>query len=100
MIIVNLVALSLPHLYLSFSVSSHKNPENPQETQVIVGFMIRYVSVTTRSRTRTHNLFKHKCEPIPLGCSLSKEIMLLEILFASNSAIYIYLLIYLWTEVL
>ena len=43
-------------------------PENPEETQVIVGLMnMGYISDTARNRT--HNLFRPKCEPIPLGHS-------------------------------
>ena len=43
-------------------------PENPRETQVIVGSMnMGYISDTTRNRT--HNLFRLKREPIPLGHS-------------------------------
>ena len=49
-------------------MSSHIYPENPEETQVIVGSMnIGYISDTARNRT--HNLFRHKREPIPLGHS-------------------------------
>ena len=43
-------------------------PENPEGTQVIVGSMnMGYVSDTARDRT--HNLFRLKCAPIPLGHS-------------------------------
>ena len=43
-------------------------PENPEETQVIVGSMnMGYISDTARNRT--HNLFHPKQEPIPLGHS-------------------------------
>ena len=43
-------------------------PENPEETQVIVGSMnMGYISDTARNRT--HNLFRPKCAPIPLGHS-------------------------------
>ena len=43
-------------------------PENPEETQVIVGSMnIGYKSDTARNQT--HNLFRLKREPIPLGHS-------------------------------
>ena len=43
-------------------------PENPEGTQVIVGSMnMGYISDT--SRNRTHNLFRPKREPIPLGHS-------------------------------
>ena len=49
-------------------VSSHMYPENPEGTQVIVGSMnMGYISDTARSRT--HNLIRHKREPIPLGHS-------------------------------
>ena len=47
-------------------VSSHMYPENPEGTQVIVGSMnMGYISDTARNRT--HNLFRPKREPIPLG---------------------------------
>ena len=43
-------------------------PENPEGTQVIVGSMnMGYISHTARNRT--HNLFRSKREPIPLGHS-------------------------------
>ena len=43
-------------------------PENPEGTQVIVGSMnMGYISDTVRNRT--HNLIRHKREPIPLGHS-------------------------------
>ena len=46
-------------------------PENPEETQVIVGSMnMGYISDTARNRT--HNLFRPKREPIPLGHSDSE----------------------------
>ena len=43
-------------------------PVNPEGTQVIVGSMnMGYISDTARNRT--HNLFRPKREPIPLGHS-------------------------------
>ena len=49
-------------------VSSHMYPENPEGTQVIVGSMnMGYISATARNRT--HDLFRPKREPIPLGHS-------------------------------
>ena len=43
-------------------------PENPEGTQVIVGSMnMGYISDT--GRNQTHNLFRPKCAPIPLGHS-------------------------------
>ena len=52
----------------TFFVSSHMYPENPEGTQVIVGSMnMGYISDTARNRT--HNLFRPKREPIPLGHS-------------------------------
>ena len=49
-------------------VSSHLYPENPEGTEVIVGSMnMGYISETARNRT--HNLFRPRCEPIPLGHS-------------------------------
>ena len=43
-------------------------PENPEGTKVIVGSMnMGYISDTARNRT--HNLFRPKREPIPLGHS-------------------------------
>ena len=51
-----------------FFVSSHMYPENPEETQVIVGSMnMGYISDTDRNRT--HNLFRTKREPIQIGHS-------------------------------
>ena len=44
-------------------------PENPERTQVIVGSMnMGYISDTARHRT--HDLFRTKREPIPLGHSI------------------------------
>ena len=44
-------------------------PENPEGNQVIVGSMnMEYISDTARNRT--HNLFRPKWEPIPLGHSV------------------------------
>ena len=49
-------------------VSSHMYPENPEGTQVIVGSMnMGYISDIARNRT--HNPFRPKCAPIPLGHS-------------------------------
>ena len=49
-------------------VSSYMYPENPEGTQVIVGSKnMGYISDTARNRT--HNLFRPKREPIPLGHS-------------------------------
>ena len=49
-------------------VSSHMYPENPEGTRVIVGSMnMGYVSDIARTRTR--NLFRPKCAPIPLSHS-------------------------------
>ena len=43
-------------------------PENPEGTQFIVGSMnMEYIS--DNARNRTHNLFRPKREPIPLGHS-------------------------------
>ena len=43
-------------------------PENPKGSQVIVGSMnMGYISDTARNRT--HNLFRPRREPIPLGHS-------------------------------
>ena len=56
-------------------VSSHMYPENPEGTQVIVGSMnMGYISDTARNRT--HNLFRPKREPIPLGHSVSLFIVM------------------------
>ena len=48
-------------------------PENPEGTQVIVGSMnMGYIScqaISDTARNRTHNLFRPKREPIPLGHS-------------------------------
>ena len=49
-------------------VSSHMYPENPEETQIIVGSVnMGYISDTARNWV--HNLFRPKREPIPLGHS-------------------------------
>ena len=51
-------------------------PENPKGTQVIVGSMnMGYISDTARNRT--HNLFRPKREPIPLGHSDEWRTMIL-----------------------
>ena len=48
-------------------------PVNPKGTQVIVGSMnMGYISDTARNRT--HNLFRTKREPIPLGHSDGQEV--------------------------
>ena len=49
-------------------VSIHMYPENPERTQVIVGSM-NMVYISDTARNRTHNLFRPKWEPIPLGHS-------------------------------
>ena len=55
--------------FFTIFVSSHMYPENPEGTQVIVGSMnMGYISDTARNRT--HNLFRPKREPIPLGHSM------------------------------
>ena len=47
-------------------------PENPKGTQVIVGSMnMGYISDTARNRT--HNLFRPKWEPIPVGHSAEQS---------------------------
>ena len=47
-------------------VSSHMYPENLEGTQVIIGSMnMGYISDSAKNRT--HNLFRSKREPIPLG---------------------------------
>ena len=52
----------------NFCVEPYVYPENPERTQVIVGPMnMGYISDTARNRT--HNLFRPKREPIPLGHS-------------------------------
>ena len=58
-------------------VSSHMYPVNPEETQVIVGSMnMGYISDTARNRT--HNLFRPKREPIPLGHSDGRMLLHVE----------------------
>ena len=53
-------------------------PENPEGTQVIVGLMnMEYISDTARNRT--HNLFRPKREPIPLGHSDGHYIHILDL---------------------
>ena len=55
-------------LFNTIFVSSHMYPENPEGTQVVVGSMnMGYISDTARNGT--HNLFRSKCAPIPLGHS-------------------------------
>ena len=55
-------------------VSSHMYPVNPEGTQVIVGSMnMGYISDTARNRT--HNLFRPKREPIPLGHSDGLDVL-------------------------
>ena len=50
-------------------------PENPEGTQVIVGSMnMGYISDTARNRT--HNLFRPKREPKPLGHSDGRIILI------------------------
>ena len=49
-------------------VSSHMYPENPEETEVIVGSM-NMGNISDTARNRTYNLFRLKREPIPLGHS-------------------------------
>ena len=50
-------------------------PENPEGTQIIVGSMnMGYISDTARNRT--HNLFRPKREPIPLGHSDGQLLLL------------------------
>ena len=49
-------------------MSSHIYSKNPEGTQIIVGSMsMGYIS--DNARNRTHNLFRPKREPIPLGHS-------------------------------
>ena len=58
-------------------------PENPEGTQVIVGSMnMGYISDTARNRT--HNLFRPKREPIPLGHSDGQKSMLLVVYVFSD----------------
>ena len=60
--------LGIHFFFNTVFVSSHMYPENPEGTQVIVGSMnMGYISDTARNRT--HNLFRPKREPIPLGHS-------------------------------
>ena len=53
-------------------VSSHMYPENPEGTQVIVGSM-NMGNISDTARNRTHDLFRPKWEPIPLGDSVKKN---------------------------
>ena len=53
-------------------------PENPEGTQLIEGSMnMRYISDTARNRT--HNLFRCKREPIPLGHSTNISLFVLQL---------------------
>ena len=64
----NFVLKNFFFFFNTIFVSSHMYPENPEGTQVIVGSMnMGYISDTARNRT--HNLFRPKREPIPLGHS-------------------------------
>ena len=66
--LVNYISSEFWHFFNIIFVSSHMYPENPEGTQVIVGSMnMGYISDTARNRT--HNLFRPKREPIPLGHS-------------------------------
>ena len=59
------MSLTVGVFFNTIFVSSHMYPENPEETQVIVGSMnMGYISDTARNRT--HNRFRPKREPIPL----------------------------------
>ena len=49
-------------------VSSHMYPENPEGTQVIVSSM-NMGNISDTARNRTHNLFRPKWGPTPLGHS-------------------------------
>ena len=63
-------------------------PENPEGTQVIVGSMnMGYISDT--GRNQTHNLFRPKREPIPLGYSdgLDDLVTILYELFLGNGCL-------------
>ena len=50
-------------------------PENPEETQVIVGSM-NMGNISDTARNRTHNVFRPKREPIPIGHSDGYDIYL------------------------
>ena len=80
-------------------VSSHMYPENQEGTQVIVGSInMEYISDTAKNRT--HNLFRPKREPTPLGhndelhnfCVIVQTNMGLSI--AKNYQLSFYLFIY------
>ena len=67
-LVVQVLFQSINFFFNTIFVSSHMYPENPEGTQVIVGSMnMGYISDTARNRT--HNLFRPKREPIPLGHS-------------------------------
>ena len=60
-------------------------PENPKETQVIVGSMnMGYISDIARNRT--HNLFRPKREPIPLDHSDGQSLVSLESLVLKSAS--------------
>ena len=64
----------------------------PEETQVIVGSMnMGYISDTTRNRT--HNLFRPKREPIPLGHSDGPKVEYFEVF---GEAVYNFILVFCW----
>ena len=70
-------------------VSSHMYPENPEGTQVIVGSMnLEFISDTARNRT--HNLFRPKCAPIPLGHNDGQLITITITITKANSSFVFY----------
>ena len=61
-------------------------PENPGGTQVIVGSMnMGYISDTAKNRT--HNLFRPKREPIPIGHSDGHRLLVNENNFNARGAV-------------
>ena len=66
--------LDFLNFFNTIFVSSHMYPENPEGTQVFVGLRnMGYISDTARNRT--HNLFRPKREPKPLGHSDGQDYM-------------------------
>ena len=60
--------LAIVYYFYTIFVSSHMYSENLEGTRVIVGSMnMGYISDTARNRT--HNMFRPRREPIPLGHS-------------------------------
>ena len=79
--------VALPQVFFFFNtifVSSHMYSDNPEGTQVIVGSM-NMGCISDTARNRTHNLFRPKREPMPLGHS---PVIMLGCKFSTGSLVY------------